>query len=187
MQHSFRPLNAGGASAARCPLPVSSPLQPARTDENSFQHNRQANAPQMKLTNNLLRAAKSPHTSLLGALAPRMQFSPPASRVFVAAAFVLPPLLFWGGWCWARMVLSGYQTQVGSIALDHLPLASHYHRWAITIPHYVTLAAVGLALVPAGVALFRRRHWFVGLCFYALLLFFVSVFVFVGFEFEAFD
>jgi hypothetical protein len=77
--------------------------------------------------------------------------------------------------------------QAGSIALDHLPLASHYHRWAITIPHYVTLAAVGLALVPVGVALFRRRAWFVSLCLYALLLFFVSVFVFVGFEFEAFD
>lgn len=105
----------------------------------------------------------------------------------MVAAGALPPLLFWGGWFWARTVLSGYQAQVGSIDLQASSLATHYHRWAITIPHYVTLAAVGLALVPAGVALFRHRPWFVGLCFYALLLFFVSVFVFVGFEFEAFN
>jgi hypothetical protein len=116
-----------------------------------------------------------------------MQISPSASRVSVVAAFALPPLLFWGGWFWARTVLSGYQVQVGSIDLQASSLASHYHCWAITIPHCGTLAAVGLALIPAGVTLFHRRPWFVGLCFYALLLFFVSVFVFVGFEFEAFD
>ena len=116
-----------------------------------------------------------------------MQFSPSASRVSVVAAFALPPLLFWAGWFWARTVLSGYQAQVGSIDLQASSLASHFHRWAIDIPHYVTLAGVGLTLIPAGVVLFRRRPLFVALCFYALLLAFVSMFVFVGFEFEAFD
>jgi hypothetical protein len=125
--------------------------------------------------------------SLLGALARRMEFSHSASRVSVVAALALPPLVLWAGWFWARTVLSGYQAQVGRIDLQDSPLASHFHRWGIDIPWSVTLAVVGLTLIPAGVVLFRHRPLFVAFLVYALFLAYVSLFVFVGFEFEAFN
>jgi len=116
-----------------------------------------------------------------------MRYNPATSRTSLISAFVLPPLLLWGGWFWARTAVSRFQSQVGMIDLQTTPLASHYHFLGITLPHYVTLAAVILVLIPSALVLFRRRLLFVGLCFYALLLAFISMFVFVGFEFEAFN
>jgi hypothetical protein len=110
-----------------------------------------------------------------------------ASPLRRIAVLALPPLLVFCGWLWARITLSGYQSQVGSIDLQASPLASHYHHLSIDVPFYFTLAVTGLAMIPAFVVLYPRRLAMMGLCFYMMLLASVTMFLFVRFEFEAFD